>query len=100
MFEWVPHFWLIIAAGIVTFITRIAGFVILERVGSLHPRVYAGLNAVPAAVLSTLFVPPALSHGLPEFFAMALAMVVALRYGVVTVLLFGLAVLLALRYVF
>ena len=46
---------MIIAAGaIATYLTRIGGHLVISRFERIHPRVEAGLNAVPAAVLTTL----------------------------------------------
>ena len=46
-------FWIIIGGAIVTYLTRIGGHLILTRFDHIHPRVQAGLDAVPAAVLTT-----------------------------------------------
>lgn len=100
MGEWLPNFWLIIAAGLVTYLTRIFGFMVIERIGALHPRIEAGLNAVPAAVLTTIFVPPALTQGWPEFLAMVIAFGFAFRLGVIPVLLIGMAAYWVLRTIF
>lgn len=100
MVEIIPNFWLIVAAGVVTFLTRILGFLVIERMGTLHPRVEAGLNAVPAAVLTTIFVPPALTQGWPEFLAMVIAFVFAFRFGIIPVLCVGMTAYLLLRPLF
>ena len=47
-----------------TYLTRIGGHLVLSRFEHIHPRVEAGLNAVPAAVLTTLVAPEAM-HGGP-----------------------------------
>ena len=100
MAEFFPNFWLIFAAALVTFLTRILGFLVIERMGVLHPRVEAGLNAVPAAVLTTIFVPPALTQGWPEFLAMVLAFGFAFRLGVIPVLFIGMIAYWFLRTLF
>ena len=51
--------WIILAAAVVTYLTRIGGHVLLSRFQRIHPRVEAGLDAVPAAVLTTLVAPAA-----------------------------------------
>ena len=52
-------FWIIIAGAIATYLTRIGGHLVISRFEHIHPRVEAGLNAVPAAVLTTLVAPAA-----------------------------------------
>jgi len=55
--------WTIIAAAIVTYGTRIGGHLVLSRFKRIPPRIDAALNAVPAAVLTTLVAPAAVSNG-------------------------------------
>ena len=43
-----------VAAAAATFLTRIAGYVLVKRLKSMPPRLEAALNAVPAAVLTAL----------------------------------------------
>ena len=88
---------LILAVGIVTYLTRIGGHVVLTRFSHIHPRVEAALAAVPAAVITTLVVPPVLSHGTAEAIALAVAAIACLRFSGTLVVVGGLAVLLALR---
>ena len=90
--------WIIIAAAILTYLTRIGGHLVLSRFDEVHPRVQAGLDAVPAAVLTTLVAPAALGGGIPEWAALATAGVVSLRGNVLTMSLCGAAVLIVLRY--
>jgi len=40
-------FWIIIAGAIATYLTRIGGHLVISRFDNIHPRVEAGLNAVP-----------------------------------------------------
>ena len=44
----------ILAGAVATFLTRIGGYVLVMRMKSIPPRLEAALNAVPAAVLTTL----------------------------------------------
>lgn len=90
--------WIILAAAVATYLTRIGGHVVLSRFERIHPRVEAGLNAVPAAVLTTLVAPAALSAGPAEMIALAVAGVVSLRAGMLTMFLVGAAVLIAGRH--
>lgn len=90
--------WIIIAAAIVTYLTRAGGFWILSRFERIHPRVEAGLNAVPAAVLTTLVAPQMAQGGVAELSAFAVAGVIGLRFGMIAGFLAGWATIIILRY--
>jgi len=90
--------WIIIAGAVMTYLTRIGGHLVLSRFEHVHPRVEAGLNAVPAAVLTTLVAPAAMDGGPLELIALAVAGLVALRGGLLSMFLAGAVVLIALRY--
>lgn len=90
-------FWIIIAGAVATYLTRIGGHIVLSRFDNVHPRIEAGLNAVPAAVLTTLVAPAAMDGGPAELIALAVAGLVALRYGMMPMFLSGAAVLIVLR---
>jgi len=92
-------FWIIVAAAVATYLTRIGGHLVLSRFERIHPRVEAGLNAVPAAVLTTLVAPAALSAGPAELAALLVAGLVALRGGMLTMFVAGSATLILLRQV-
>ena len=51
---------IIFAGAVATFLTRIGGYVLMTQMKSIPPRLEAALNAVPAAVLTTLVAPPSL----------------------------------------
>lgn len=89
--------WIIIAAAIATYLTRIGGHLVLSRFETIHPRVEAALNAVPAAVLTTLVAPSMLTAGPAEWAALIVGGTVALRGGLMTMFLAGAAVLIVLR---
>ena len=89
--------WTILAAALATYLTRIGGHLILSRFQTVHPRVEAALNAVPAAVLTTLVAPAMLNAGPAEWIAVIVAGLAALRTGLLTMFLVGTAVLIALR---
>ncbi len=91
--------WIILAAAVMTYLTRIGGHLVLSRFDRIHPRVEAGLNAVPAAVLTTLVAPAAVSAGPAEAIALLVAGLVSLRFGMMPMFLTGAAVLIALRQV-
>jgi uncharacterized membrane protein len=69
----------IIAGAFFTYLTRIGGHLVLSRFETIHPRVEAALNAVPAAVLTTLVAPAAFTQGWPEFLTLVIAGLAALR---------------------
>jgi uncharacterized membrane protein len=92
-------FWIIIAGAVATYLTRIGGHLVLSRFEHIHPRVEAGLNAVPAAVLTTLVAPEATAGGPIELTALVVAGLVALRGGLLAMFLTGAAVLILLRQV-
>jgi uncharacterized membrane protein len=89
--------WIILAAAAVTYLARVLGHLVLSRFAYVPPRVQAGLNAVPAAVLTTLVAPAALDGGLPELVALLVTGLVALRSGALATFVAGAAVLIALR---
>lgn len=90
-------FWITIAAAVATYLTRIGGHLAISRFENIHPRVEAGLNAVPAAVLTTLVAPAMLDAGPAEWTAVIVAALVALRGGLMSMFLAGAVVLIALR---
>lgn len=90
--------WIIIAGAIVTFMTRIGGHLILSRFDRIHFRVEAALNAVPAAVLTTLVAPPAFDHGWRELVVLVVCGALSLRLTLMPVFLGGAALLIALRH--
>lgn len=91
--------WIIFAGAVLTYLTRVGGHLVLSRFDHVHPRVEAGLNAVPAAVLTTLVAPAAMSGGAPEIIALVVAATVALLWGgLMPMFLSGAAVLIALRH--
>lgn len=88
---------LILLLGLVTFFTRFAGHLVLSRFGAIHPRVEVALQAVPAAVISTLVFPPALTKGPMEAVTILLVAFLCLRFSPILVLIFGLGFLVAGR---
>ena len=93
-------FWIIIAGAVLTYLTRAGGHLVLSRFERVHPRVEAGLNAVPAAVLTTLVAPSVLTAGPAEILALAAAALIALRGGMMSLFLGGAGVLIVGRYWF
>jgi len=74
-------FWIIFAGAVLTYLTRIGGYYVISRFERIHPRVEAGLNAVPVAVLTTLFAPAVMEGGPVEWIALAAAAVIAFTGG-------------------
>jgi len=89
--------WIILAGAAVTYLTRIGGHLVLSRMERVPPRLESALDAVPAAVLTTLVAPALVSAGPAEIAALAVAGLVALRGGMLTMFLAGAAVLILLR---
>lgn len=89
--------WIILAAAVATYLTRIGGHLVLSRFDSVHPRVEAALDAVPAAVLTTLVAPAMLNAGPAEWVALIVGAVVALRGGLLSMFLAGAGTLIVLR---
>ncbi|AOF90034.1 AzlD family protein [Sinorhizobium sp. RAC02] len=91
---------LIIAAGaIATYLTRVGGYVFITRMKRIPPRAEAALNAVPAAVLTTLVAPAAVTGGLDVSLTMAIAFLVGLRLSLLPMLGVGWIVVMVLRHV-
>ncbi len=89
--------WIILCSAVLTYLTRAGGHLVLSRFEHIHPRVEAGLNAVPAAVLTTLVAPAAASAGPAELIALVVAALVMLRGGMTAMFLAGGVVLIGLR---
>ncbi|GGD63058.1 MULTISPECIES: AzlD family protein [Rhizobium] len=69
----------IFAAAVATFATRIGGYILITRMKSIPPRMEAALNAVPAAVLTTLVAPAFFIGGWESKLALIVALFVGLR---------------------
>ncbi|MGY6708869.1 MAG: AzlD family protein [Rhizobiaceae bacterium] len=91
------NLWIILGGALLTYAARAGGHIVLSRFKTIHPRVQAGLDAVPAAVLTTLVAPAAFTGGLPELAALLVAGLVALRGGMISLFLAGAFVLIVLR---
>ena len=91
---------LILMCAIATFATRIGGYVLMTRMKSIPPRLDAALNAVPAAVLTTLVAPAFYAGEIDIKIAMAVALIVGLRFSVMPMLLAGWCVVMIFRHLF
>lgn len=94
------NIWIILAGALATYGTRIGGHLVLSRFETIHPRVEAGLNAVPAAVLTTLVAPAAVNNGPAEALTLALCLILGFRLPMMTVFFIGWAAIVALRQLF
>lgn len=90
--------WIILGGAVMTFLARAGGHVVLSRFERIHPRAAAALDAVPAAVLTTLVAPAAFNGGPAEIAALVAAGLVALVGGMMPMFLTGAAVLILLRH--
>ncbi|HEX5934697.1 MAG TPA: AzlD family protein [Pseudorhizobium sp.] len=91
---------LILAAALATYATRIGGYVLITRLKSIPPRVEAALNAVPAAVLTTLVAPAFFTGGWDVKIAMLAALAVALRFPGLIMLAAGWVAVMICRHLF
>lgn len=88
--------WIIFAGAVMTYLTRIGGHLILSRFERIHPRIQAGLDAVPAAVLTTIVAPAVYNGGPAEWLAIGIAGVAGLYLSLLPMVAIGaLAVILA-----
>lgn len=90
--------WVILAGAVATYLTRIGGHLILSRFERIHPRVEAALNAVPAAVLTTIVAPYAVFEGPAETLTLVIVALLALRLRSLPMFVAGWACLLILRH--
>jgi uncharacterized membrane protein len=89
---------LILAGAVATYITRIGGYLMMTQMKNIPPRVEAGLNAVPVAVLTTLVAPAFFEGGYEIKIAMLVSLVVGLRFPGLTMLAIGWAIVVAARH--
>ena len=90
-------YWLILVLGIATYATRSLGYLIVAQFGTLHPRVMAALDAVPAAVITTIVLPPVIEGGLAERLTFVIAVLLSLRLSMPITLAISIVVLGLLR---
>ena len=95
--ELTPTFlWITLICAVMTYATRVGGYLVLSRFERIPPRVEAALNAVPAAVMTTLFAPVALA-GWREALTLGVAALIGLRLGLVPVIFLGVTLIVVLR---
>ncbi|MBN9056435.1 MAG: AzlD family protein [Rhizobiales bacterium] len=89
---------IIVAGAIATYLTRIGGYVFITRMKRIPPRAEAALNAVPAADLTTLVAPAAVTGGLDVTLTMVVALLAGLRISLLPMLGVGWIVVMILRH--
>ncbi|WOS61509.1 AzlD family protein [Sinorhizobium fredii] len=90
--------YLIIAAAVATFATRVGGYVLITQLKHIPPHIEAALNAVPAAVLTTLVAPAFVYGGFDVAASMLVAFAVGLRLSSLRMLLVGWVVVMVIRH--
>jgi uncharacterized membrane protein len=90
---------IIIASAVLNYMTRLGGHLVLSRFGTLNARVEAALNAVPAAVITTLVAPTFFTHSWPETAALIIAGFAAFRLPLLGMFAVGWVAIVALRYI-
>ncbi len=89
---------IILVSAVLNYMTRLGGHLLLSRLGTLNPRLEAGLNAVPAAVITTIVAPTFFTHSWPETAALVIAGVAGLRLPLLGIFGVGWAAIVVLRY--
>jgi uncharacterized membrane protein len=88
--------WAILAMAVVTYITRIAGLFVADRL-VLTGRAKAAFDAIPPAVLVAVIAPTALTTGWAEAIAAAITAVAAFRLPLLATVAVGVASVVLLR---
>ena len=86
----------IAAMAVVTYLTRIAGVFVADRL-MLTGRAKAAFDAIPPAVLAAVIAPTALTTGWPETLAAAIALIAAMRLPLLGTIGVGVAAVVLLR---
>lgn len=89
--------WVALWGGLLTYVTRFGGYVLLSRMERIPPRLEAALNAVPAAVLTTIVVPTLVSGAWPERIGILLAALLSLRLPLIATVAAGTGFVVAAR---
>ena len=88
---------IIIGAALATYATRVGGFLILSRFGTIHYRLEAALDAVPTAVLAALVAPSLFTQSWAETLSILFAGLIATRYSLAISVAGGVLALVMLR---
>lgn len=91
------NYWIIFFGALVTYATRFGGHLVLSRFKRIPPRVDVALNAVPAAVITTLVAPALVSHGPAEVITLVICLIAGLYLPMMGMFVLGWIVIAALR---
>ena len=86
----------ILAMGAVTYLTRIVGLFVAERL-VLTGRAKAAFDAIPPAVLVAVIAPTALATGWPETLAAGITVLAAMRLPLLATIAVGVVAVVVLR---
>ncbi|HEX2884928.1 AzlD family protein [Vineibacter terrae] len=86
----------IVAMAVVTYLTRVTGFFIGDRL-ALRGRAKAAFDAIPPAVLVAVIAPTALATGWPETVTAAVTIIAAARLPLLATVAVGVLSVVALR---
>ncbi|MCV6546032.1 MAG: AzlD family protein [Cohaesibacter sp.] len=89
--------WIILAGAFMTYLTRVGGHIIISRFEYIHPRIQAGLDAVPAAVLTTIVAPAVYNGGPAEWGAIIIAGLAGLYLSLLPMVIIGTSALILAR---
>ncbi|MEF2073743.1 AzlD family protein [Consotaella aegiceratis] len=88
---------LILFAGVLTYLARISGHLLLSRLDRVPRRLEATLNAVPAAVLTTLVTPVLVNGGWPERLAILVVLICTFRLPLLATVAIGAGIVIVAR---
>lgn len=91
------NYWTIFFGALVTYATRFGGHVVLSRFKRIPARVNVALNAVPAAVITTLVAPALVTHGPAEIITLAVCLVAGFRIPMMAMFVLGWILIVGLR---
>jgi uncharacterized membrane protein len=88
----------ILAAALATYATRTGGYLLIKSMKTMPPRMEAALNAVPAAVLTSLVAPSFVYGGVDVTITLIVALLIGLRAPTLTMLGIAWAFVVAFRH--
>lgn len=88
---------IILAAGVLTYVTRFGGHILIQLLGTIPPRASAALDAVPAAVMTAIVAPVLVSGDWAERVAIVVCTVLSFRLPLIVVVVIGTVMVAAAR---